>query len=136
MISTVTGITPSRLNQNHSVYFISSPQVSHSLPSNANFLRGTERKIETPTVHIRTAIVDAHSYRASILWILDFHNGTQRYGNRCRRKPMGVERFTTGSQPTGKSPSVPGCDDFVDGILRRWPRGVADRRCGHGAADC
>jgi hypothetical protein len=32
MISTVTGITPSRLNQNHSVYFISSPKTGTPTP--------------------------------------------------------------------------------------------------------
>ncbi len=73
----------------------------HSLAGDADFLRSAERKVETAAVHVGTAIVDAHPYRASALWILDLDDGTKRQGlGRCG-KLMGIVRFTTGGRPSG-----------------------------------
>ena len=43
----------------------------YSLASDADFLRGAKRKVETATAHIGAAIVDAHPYRAPVPWILE-----------------------------------------------------------------
>jgi hypothetical protein len=42
--------------------------------SDTYFLRGAERKVEAAAARERTAIVDAHSYRAPIFWVLDLHD--------------------------------------------------------------
>src|SRR5713101_4703797 len=76
-------------------------QACHSLPSNADFLRGAKRKVETPTGRIGTAIVDAHPYRAPVPWILDLDDRTQRHGDGRCGKSMGIEWFATRGRPTG-----------------------------------
>ena len=99
----------------------------HSLVSDTDFLRGAERKVETAAEHKRTAIVDAHSYRAAVLWILDFHDRAQRQSDGRRGKSTGIEGFTTGSRPTSKFVSIPGCCDFMDRRLRGLGRSIDDR---------
>jgi len=46
----------------------------HSLVGDPDCLRGAARKVEAAAAYEWTAIVDAHSHRAPILWILDFHD--------------------------------------------------------------
>ena len=83
-----------------------------------DFLCGAERKIEAAAACKRTAIVDAYSYRASVLWIFDFNDRAQGQSDGPCGKSTGIERFTTGGRPTGKFASVPGRCHFVDRGLR------------------
>ena len=88
-----------------------------------DFVCGVERKVQAAPRDEGTAIVNTHSYRAPVLCIFDLQDRTQRYGNGCCSKSMRVETFATGCRSTGESASIPGCDDFMDGRLRRWGEG-------------
>jgi hypothetical protein len=79
----------------------------HSLAGDADFLRSTERKVETAPSRAGTAIIDDHPYRVPVVWILDADDRTKRQGLRRRGKLSGIEQLPTSSWPSGKFASIP-----------------------------